>query len=185
MFGLCGFAIAQPLFDLLGDNPAFFVAHDVEGFDVVLFALGLLVIPALLAFGVLFIARLVSAQVARAVRIVLVGVLVSLTITPVLNRAFGFSTTAWIVTIVLLAVAAGLLYARLRHLRTFVTYLSPAPLLFLVVFMFISPVNVLIFGGDPAAAAVELRGTRTNVVVVAFDEFPLGLLLDETGAIDA
>jgi hypothetical protein len=184
MFGLCGFAIAQPLFDLLGDNPAFFVAHDLDGFDVVLFALALLVIPALLAFGVLFLARLVSDQLARIVRIVLTAILVSLTITPVLSRTIGFGTKSWIGVFALLAVGVGFAYARIRHIRTFVMYLSPAPLLFLVVFMFISPVQVLIFGGDPAAAAVNLKGTRTNVVVVAFDEFPLGLLLDEQGAID-
>src|ERR671936_3185977 len=49
LLALCSFAVAQPLFDLLGKNPEFFVAHDSTRGDIVLFALALaLGIPLLL-----------------------------------------------------------------------------------------------------------------------------------------
>jgi len=32
---LCAFAVAQPLFDLLGSNPTFFVAHEAGGAELV------------------------------------------------------------------------------------------------------------------------------------------------------
>ena len=39
------FAVAQPLFDLLKDNPEFFAARGSSGFDVISFALLLVVVP--------------------------------------------------------------------------------------------------------------------------------------------
>jgi len=94
LFGLCGFAIAQPLFDLLGKNPTFFVAHDVDGINLVTFALVVLLAAPLVLFAVLTVARLVSTTAARVTRSVLVGFLVGLTVLPVFQRAVGLSTTA-------------------------------------------------------------------------------------------
>lgn len=185
LFALCGFAIAQPLFDLLGKNPTFFVAHDVDGMNLVWFALVVLLAPPLVLFGVLTLARLISITVARVTRAVVVGLLVSITVLPFLNRAIGLSTTAWIVLLVVFTAAAAWAYDRLHMLRTYLTYLAPAPLLFLVVFVFFTPTNTLIFAADPAAVAADLQGTRTPVIVVVFDELPLGVLLDSNGRIDA
>src|SRR3954452_16379042 len=45
LFVLSAFAVAQPLFDLLGRNAEFFGARGSTGLDVVLFALTLLLVP--------------------------------------------------------------------------------------------------------------------------------------------
>ncbi len=185
LFGLCGFAIAQPLFDLLGKNPTFFVAHDVDGFNLVTFALVVLIAPPLVLFAILTLARLVSTTAARVTRAVVVGLLVALTLLPFLHRAIGLSTTVWIALLVAVTAAAAWAYDRQRVVRTYLTYLAPAPLLFLLVFVFLTPTNTLIFSSDPAAIAADLQGTRTPVIVLVFDEFPLGVLLDDDGAIDA
>ena len=185
LFGLCGFAIAQPLFDLLGKNPTFFVAHDVDGMNLVTFALVVVLAPPLVLFAVLTLARFVSVNTARAMRAVLVGFLVALTLLPVLHRAADLSTTTWIALFVGVSTTAAFAYDRRRSLRTYLTYLAPAPLFFLVVFMFFTPTHTLIFSSDPAAVAADLQGTRTPVIVVVFDELPLGVLLDEDGGIDA
>ena len=42
------FAVAQPLFDLLKDNPEFFAARGSSGFDIVSFSILLVVLPPLL-----------------------------------------------------------------------------------------------------------------------------------------
>ncbi|MSO78360.1 MAG: hypothetical protein EXQ79_01995 [Acidimicrobiia bacterium] len=185
LFGLCGFAIAQPLFDLLGRNPTFFVAHDVDGMNLITFALVALIAPPLVLFAALTIARFVSTTAARVVRAVLVGFLVALTLLPVLHRAMGLSTAVWIGLLVALTAIVAFAYDRRRVLRTYLTYLTPTPLLFLVVFVFLTPAHTLIFSSDPAAVAADLQGTRTPIVVVVFDEFPLGVLLGDDGAIDA
>ena len=46
------FAVAQPLFDLLKDNPEFFAARGSSGFDIVSFSVALVVLPPLLMLGI-------------------------------------------------------------------------------------------------------------------------------------
>ena len=46
------FAVAQPLFDLLKDNPEFFAARGSTGFDIVSFSVLLVVLPPLLLLGI-------------------------------------------------------------------------------------------------------------------------------------
>ena len=41
----CAFAFAQPLFDLIGQNPEFLVAHSLYGASLLLFALALVALP--------------------------------------------------------------------------------------------------------------------------------------------
>lgn len=44
---LTSFAIAQPLFSVLGDGPEFFVAHDSATADILILALGVVLVPAM------------------------------------------------------------------------------------------------------------------------------------------
>ena len=46
------FAVAQPLFDLLKDNPEFFAARGSSGFDIVSFSVLLVVLPPAILLGV-------------------------------------------------------------------------------------------------------------------------------------
>ena len=63
---LSGFALAQPLFDLLGKNAAFFVAHGSTALDVVVFALLVTLVPAAVILGVELVAGLVDPRLAKA-----------------------------------------------------------------------------------------------------------------------
>ena len=45
------FAVAQPLFDLLKDNPEFFAARGSSGFDIISFSVLLVVLPPALLLG--------------------------------------------------------------------------------------------------------------------------------------
>jgi hypothetical protein len=88
------------------------------------------------------------------------------------------------------AVAAGLGLAWelvLRHgrvARTFVTVLSPAPVLFLVLFLLGSGVTQLVLPEDAKVATASAR-SGAPVVMVVFDEFPITSLLGRDGRIDA
>ena len=59
------FAVAQPLFDLLKDNPEFFAARGSSGFDVISFALLLVVVPPALLLGIELLVGLAGAKRAR------------------------------------------------------------------------------------------------------------------------
>src|ERR671936_100042 len=60
LFAASGFALAQPLFDLLGKNAEFFAARGSTPGDIVLFALVVTFVPALALFAVELVAGVVS-----------------------------------------------------------------------------------------------------------------------------
>ena len=62
---LSTFALAQPLFDLLSDNPEFFAARGSTAGDIVLFAILLVVVPPALLLAVEVLVGLASEK-ARA-----------------------------------------------------------------------------------------------------------------------
>ncbi len=65
------------------------------------------------------------------------------------------------------------------------TVLGPAPLVFLFIFLVVSPVSKIVLPGDDvAAAAVDVPG-RAPVVVILFDEFAGFTLNGPDGRIDA
>jgi hypothetical protein len=65
-------------------------------------------------------------------------------------------------------------------------YASPAPLVFALLFVTVSPVGKLVVGGGGAgpAQAVVPADARAPVVMLFLDEFPLRSLLDSRGRID-
>ena len=87
-----------------------------------------------------------------------------------------------------LAVVAGVgtawAYARTRPVPALLTVLSPAPLLFLFVFLVISPTSELVLpSGDVEASKASLPQS-TPVVMIVFDEFSGYSLMGRDGRID-
>ncbi len=184
IFVLSGFAVAQPIFDLLSRQAQFFVAHDSQPVELALMALGLslllplaLVVPARLA-------ALLGATLGRWLHGALVAALSGLIALQVLKRlAPSLAPAAAIAGAAALGVLAAIAYGRWAVCRSFLTVLSPATLLFPLLFLFASPVRELVLpptvgvAGGPAADAA-------SVVMVAFDELPLTSLLDASGQVD-
>ena len=117
------------------------------------------------------------------VQVVFVGLLAAAILLPPIGDLLGGSAIA--VPVALLA-GAGLatLYARAAPVRSFLTVLSPAPLLFLVLFLFVSPVSELVLPEGGAEAVAGESGSRTPVVMVVFDELPATTLMDARDRID-
>jgi hypothetical protein len=51
LFVLCGFAIAQPLLEVTGRSPEFFLFRRADRLDIVALVLGVILLPALLLWG--------------------------------------------------------------------------------------------------------------------------------------
>jgi arylsulfatase A-like enzyme len=183
IFGLCGLAVAQPLLDVLGGGVAFFVTHDASRLEVLLVTASVLLVPTALLTALVALARLRSPEAGDRAMAGVVGLLVAVTVASAIDRASTLPLGAYAALAVSLTVAAALAYGRLEPVRTFTTFLAPAPLLFAGVFLFLSPVSALVLGGDPDALAAGGTGSM-DVVMVVFDELPLGALLDDTGEID-
>jgi hypothetical protein len=177
---LSSFAIAQPLFDLLGKNGEFFAARGSTRWDVVLFALGVALVPPAL----LVLLEALTPRIARgAVHAVFVGGLVGLVALEALNKGGG---SGWMLVVIAAAIGLGaaILYGTTAPARMVVTVLAPAPLLFLGLFLLHSDASRLTLSGTDTALAAAGAQPSAPAVVVVFDELPTNSLLDAQGRVD-
>ena len=91
--------------------------------------------------------------------------------------------------IVIAACVAGVIatwaYFRFKASRFFLTVLSPAIIIFPLLFLFKPSIHKIVFiDHDPKAAYIPVNSTNP-VIVVVFDEFPVTSLLDKDKLIDA
>jgi hypothetical protein len=180
-----GFALAQPLFDLLGKNPEFFAVRGSTPGDIVLFALVVTFGPAAVLLAVELLVALVSDAAAQVLHLVFLGFLGAVFGVQALKRSGVDGTTVLIVGSVLIGVGIVVAAWRWSAARSFLTLLGAAPLLFLALFLFQSPTSKLVISsGDAQAAAIRVRAT-TPVVFLLFDEFPVIDLQQRDGSIDS
>jgi hypothetical protein len=184
LFGLTGLAFAQPLFSLLGDNPTYFVAHGVGRFQIIVFALAVVLVPTIVLTGLVLVIRAISPVAGDVAMAITVGLLVMLAVFSAIGVVDDARPIVFLLSLGFGTVVLGLVYHRLSAARSFVTFVGPAPILFAVLFLFASPARALVVDDEPAPLAAA--GTPdAPVVVLLFDELPLGALLDGRGNIDA
>ena len=181
---LCALAFAQPLFDILGKNPAFFAVRGSSRGDIVFFALALVVLPPLALIALELAVGLVSAAAAWTLHLAFVAGLVAVIVLQALTKHDTLEGLAALVTAGLLGAASAFLYLRAKAVRTFLTFLVAAPVVFLTLFLVDSPVSKLVFPEQAEAKTVAVD-SRTPVVVVVFDEFPTISLMDRRQHVDA
>src|SRR5215213_203251 len=154
---LSAFALAQPIFGLLGRNADFFVVRRSTGWDVVAFALIVMLVPPLILLAVELAAGLVHPAAARAVHLGAVALLIGLFALQAAKHLLDASSTG----LVLLAAAVGVLgavaYARAAVARSFLSALAPAPLVFAALFLFASPVSKITIAAEAHASVDRVR----------------------------
>lgn len=180
---LSAFALAQPLFNLLSDNPEFFAARGSTAMDIIVFAVLLVVLPPALLVGIELLIGLAGPKARLGAHLVLMALLAGIVFVQALGDAFGASDFVLIAIALALGAGAAALYARAEPVRSFLTVLSPAPLVFLILFLFISPVSKITLAGEASAKSID--GIKPiPVVMVVFDEFPGISLLDANDKVD-
>ena len=180
---LSAFALAQPLFDLLSDNPEFFAARGSSAFDIISFSVLLIVVPPAVLVLIELLVGLASEKARDVVHLVFIGLGVALIALQAL-KDIDASDAVLIGLSVALAIGAAVAYWRAEPVRSFMSVLSPAPLVFLILFLFFSPVNKLTLEGE--ASAKSIGGiARVPVVMVLFDELPSTSLMDDRRRVDA
>jgi Sulfatase len=178
------FAVAQPLFDLLKDNPEFFAARGSSGFDIISFSVLLVVLPPALLLAIELVLGLIRPEVRQAAHIVFLGALVSLIAAQALKKSIDASDTVLIVLSVLIGAGAAALWARAEPVRSFLNVLSPAPLVFVLLFLLSGQISELAFPSEASARSIG-GVARAPIVVVLLDELPSNTLVDEHDRIDA
>ncbi len=178
---LASFAIAQPLYDLLGRNAEFLVAHRAGPWTIAALVGVLSVLVPLVLWLTAAAVRLASVRVAGWLQTAIVGILTGLVAAGVARQ---MPVAAALGAALIAAVGAGFAYHYARAFRTFLTVVSPAAFIFPIVFVTATPVSRLVRAPRIwHAGAVGER--RPPIVLVVFDELDTLSLLDANGDIDA
>lgn len=197
---LTSLTFARPILDVMGDSESTFTARHVTPPTVVLWALLVVVLPALIFVGLGLSSRLAPERVRKRARrlahCVLVGLLAGLA-----AWRFGIDQTdrgGSALALVLLGAVAGLAiggirwWLRSRELAAaFLQYAAVAPVVFLGQFVFSSSAGDWIrspptVDSDAAEQVADQLGEDAPpVVVIVLDELPTAALLDGDGEIDA
>ncbi|MBP1634426.1 MAG: sulfatase [Acidobacteria bacterium] len=190
VLGLWALAVAQPLLDLLGANPEFFVAHRAGALEI----LGLtLLLAAGLPLLVAALVRLVGLAGARAREAARDVVLATLAWAFAMQVAIRAGAASWPIAVPIaaaVAVAVVLAYRRWTAVRSFFTILSIAALVVPALFLLKPGIRTLVAApanageGGRAPAATGGTAARAPVVLIVFDELPLLSLLDADRNID-
>ena len=109
---LWSFAVAQPLFDLLGDNPEFFAARGSSGFDIISFAVLVVALPPALMLAIELLLGSIARVVRRGAHLAFLGMLVALIAVQALKKSIDASDALLIAAAAAIGLAAAVLYAR-------------------------------------------------------------------------
>ena len=185
ILALWGLAVAQPVLDLFGKNPEFFVANSLSKYEVAAFGV-------LVALGIPFVliaVEVVAYAIHRGLGLVVHVALVfglGAFLGMYLARQLGISNDALSVAA---ALAAGglILYGerRVAGVRMGLHYLAFAPVVFLAAFLLFSSTSKLLSEGEATAATGVTIGNPAPIVIIQMDEFPVASLMTEDGTINA
>lgn len=184
LVGVFGLAIAQPTFDLLGKNASLFVAWNATTPRAVFLVAVVILVPPVAAY---FLEVLVGLAGPRS-RTFAHGLMLALGVGVIMSEAMKHATdlgSGPLIAIGVIGAAIALVITiRSVAVRTWLRFLSIAPVGFGALLLFASPASTVVFDSEPAAANVIVPRPH-RVVMIVMDEFPLTSLLDGQGGVDA
>ena len=177
--------MAQPIFDLVGRSPEFFVAHDTQPGQI-------LALVALICLGgpgacvlIVHAVGVAGPPWRRRAETVLQAILAGLIVLTILKQTFVVPARPSVALAALVGAAAAAAIRRLAPVRTFATLLASAVLIAPAVFLLKPDVKRIL---TPQREVMAIEGVQPTasppVVVVVFDQFQLGALLDRQAKID-
>ncbi len=184
LLAVSGFALAQPLFDILGKNAEFFAVRGSAPFDIVLFALVVTFVPALVLLTIEVAVELVTRRDAAALHHLFLAGLGAVFGVQALKRSGIDRTAVLIAGAIMIGLAIAVAAWRVPIARYFLTILGGASLVFLGAFLLNSKVKSLVFPSDVRAAVTNVKAS-TPVVFIMWDEFPIISLMNAREQIDA
>jgi len=185
LLGLGGVAITQPLLDLLGRNPTFFVAGNYTDGQIIWFSLVVAVAPAAVVFTLAGLTGLPNPRLRSMFHGLGVAALASLFGLAV-ARTVGLDGLGYVVPAVVgLAAAVAVAENRTRIARQFLSYLALGNAAFVVMFLTASPTAELMWTSDVGSSrgTVVVPPLTGPILVVVLDEFPVTAILRGDGSI--
>ena len=182
---LWSLAIVQPLLSLLGSNPDFFVTRDNTGGQIIIFALLLMFVPPIAVTLVEALLNLISAKARWAFHLVLAALLFALLLIQVFKQIADGPAVPMIIGTVILGAGLACAYGYRAFLRSLTDILIPAPIIILVVFLFFSDASELTTSSPDVEAIKVSISNPAPVVMLVFDEFPVGSLMTPDHKVNA
>ena len=177
---LSSFAIAQPLYDLIGKHAEFLVAHHAGPWTIAALVALLSVAVPMALLALVEVPRLIGPKVGVAAHGVAVAALGTL-IAGMALRQFPSAFAAPLAIVAGIAVAVA--YRHLKFVQRLLTVASAAVLIFPLVFVTLTPVARLVWPERIRQGASTIS-RRPPIVFVVFDELSTFTLLDRRGEID-
>ncbi|SCL52781.1 Arylsulfatase A [Micromonospora chersina] len=183
---LVGLVVTQPLLDVLGRSPDFFLFHRASRADVLLLV-ALIAIAPTVPFALLGAVGLVAGRLARAaVHTFVVGLLLAALAVQVGRQVTPLRGVPLLLVAGVAGAAAAAAHRRWRAPGRVLRVAAVGPLVFVGLFLFASPASAVVLPkGHGGAAGVAGAGAHPPVVMIVLDELPLVSLLGPDGRIDA
>jgi hypothetical protein len=185
LLALTAFAIAQPLLDVTGRAPDFFLYRQANRNEMRLFVAIVVLLPPLALWVSELVVGIVSKKAARFLHLAYAGVLFAAILVQVGKKLGLVTGIPLAVAGVLAGAGIALLLAEKRGFRQAVLYATPAPLVFALLFVFTAPAGALVRGAEVDRGRGRVIANRPPIVFLFLDEFPLRALMDGKGQIDA
>lgn len=182
LLGATSLGIAQYVLSVFGADVATFVAVRSRAMDVIAFALLVVFIPPVVLWAIERTMGFISDRLRRWIHYGFVGVLVFMFASRFFEPPMG---PIEVVVVAAIAFGATWLIARTEPAAQFLRYLAFSPILFVVIFLWFTPLRSVVFASQTAPTAQVEMDRTPPVVVVVLDELPLGSLLDGHGQIDS
>ncbi|MFF5055909.1 sulfatase-like hydrolase/transferase [Micromonospora sp. NPDC000663] len=184
---LVGLVVTQPLLDVLGRSPDFFLFHRADTGQILLLVALVAVVPTVPVALLGALSRL-AGRTARAVTHTgLVGLLLAALAVQVGRHLTPLRGVPLLVVAVLAGAAGALAHRRWRAPARVLRLAAVGPVAFVALFLFVSPASAVVLprGDGGAAGTAQGTGVHPPVVMLILDELPLVSLLGADGRIDA
>lgn len=185
LLALTAFALAQPVLDVTGRSPDFFLYRHPSVADVRLFVALVVLAPPLALWGFELAAGLVSERLAAGMHDTFLAGLFLAVAVEVGKHLHVATGPVLLVVSAVAAAALAVLAVQAAWLRQAIRYAVPAPLVFALLFAFASPAGALVRGARTHPATTVTAAHPAPIVFLFLDEFPERTLLDAHGRIDA
>lgn len=185
--GLWSLAVAKPILDVLGPQPAYWSANRIEYGSICALVAILTVCPPLVLAGPYYALKSIQIAASRLYAATILTVFSGIAIYHAASLSFGKP-----LTLIFLSFCAGMVLAfqyfrRPVPRRIFVFYCGAMALLTPIAFLLYGPTRDLAQAPDAAIgeSAVPIPVVRSPVVVLLFDELNTAALVDDSGNIRA
>ncbi|MBK5232584.1 MAG: sulfatase-like hydrolase/transferase [Thermoleophilia bacterium] len=181
---LWAITFVQPLLDLLGKNPDFFVARDNSPGDVLILAIGFTLVPPLIMLAIEWVAKMIGPKVYYAVHFLFFFGIATFLFISIESNFFDGPTVLMVGLALILGALFGYAVFRVVFLKNLMDILIVAPVVILLLFIFTSESSKVIFPKNESVSIGASTKSTTPVLWISFDEVSTGSLMNKNQEID-